>query len=382
MTATSGSAHGGATRRVRVYGSVRSAQLERFRTMTPALVLHRERRYDFDAALADGPSPVRQLGRLATVLHLLRTPYDAVELNEPLMVHRWGSVAAQVAAVRLRAVLTRRRPTVGAYCIDITDPADRLALDRRLPHPLARWLSRRVLSFVVGGMDRLAFGTEGSRRLLEEYVDPATVAARARMFPALPQPCDCPPGPGPDPTTVLFVGAFKERKGIRQLLAAWDELPPGHGLRLRLVGKGELLPDVHAWAAGRDDVELVVDPPRAEIHALLRRAHVLVLLSQRSGWWREQVGLPLLEGLAHGCEVVTTDETGIAGWLAEHGHTVVPAHAPARQVAEAIGVAAAASRSADEVRAALPRTDTRIDADHWLLGGRPDVPAAEERRAG
>ncbi|WP_116449784.1 glycosyltransferase [Blastococcus litoris] len=365
MTATSD----GAPSRARVYGSVRSAHLERFRTMTPALVIHRDRRYDFDPALAaGGPSPLRQLGRAATVLHLLRTPYDAVELNEPLMVSRWGSVAAQVAAVRLRGALTRRPAAVGAYCIDLTDPVDRLALSRHVPRPLGRWWSRRVLRFLVGRMDRLAFGTEGSRQLLERYVDPAVVATRARVFPAVPQPCDCPAGGVRDAATVLFVGAFKERKGIRQLMEAWDALPADAGLRLRLIGTGELLPDVRTWAAAHPEVSLVVDPPRAEVHASLRAAHVLVLLSQRSGWWREQVGLPILEGLSHGCEVVTTDETGIADWLHRHGHRVVPVSADAPEIAAALRSAAAAGRTAEEVTADLPRTDTRADADRWLLG--------------
>jgi len=351
-----------------VYGSVRSAHLERFRTMTPAVVLHLNRRYDFDPALAVGPSPVRQLGRVATLAHLVRTPYDQVELNEPLMVHRWGSVAAQVAALRLRGTVTRHRPVIGAYCIDLTDPAERLTLDRHVPAPLARWWSRRVLRFIVGGMDRLAFGTEGSHRLLAAYVDAGVLESRTRMFPAVPQPCDCPADGVRDAATVLFVGAFKERKGIRQLMAAWEALPAGSGLRLRLLGKGELLPEVETWAATRSEVEVVVDPPRDDIHASLRAAHVLVLLSQRSGWWREQVGLPILEGLSHGCEVVTTDETGIADWLRDHGHRVVPAGAAPGEVADAIRSAASAGRTAEEVCATLPRTDARIDADRWLLG--------------
>lgn len=338
--------------------------------MTPAVVLHRDRRYDFDPALAAGGlSPLRQLGRAATVAHLLRTPYEAVELNEPLMVPRWGSLVAQVAAVRLRDAVTRRRTVVGAYCIDLSDPVDRLALSRHVPRPVGRWWARRVLRFLVRRTDRLAFGTAGSRRLLERYVDPADVARRARDFPALPEPCGCSLGAGRDASAVLFVGAFTERKGIRQLMAAWDALPEDAGLRLRLIGKGELLPEVEAWAAGRPAVELVVDPPRAAVHESLRAAHVLVLLSQRRGWWREQVGLPILEGLSHGCEVVTTDETGIAGWLREHGHRVVPAAAGPSVVADAIRSAAGAGRTAEEVLAELPRTDARAEADRWLLGG-------------
>jgi glycosyltransferase involved in cell wall biosynthesis len=81
-----------------------------------------------------------------------------------------------------------------------------------------------------------------------------------------------------------------------------------------VIGAGRLLPEVRAWADGRDDVDLEIDPPRARVHEAMRESSVLVLLSQPHGHWREQVGLPIVEGLAHGCEVVTTSETGLASW--------------------------------------------------------------------
>jgi glycosyltransferase involved in cell wall biosynthesis len=161
-------------------------------------------------------------------------------------------------------------------------------------------------------------------------------------------------------------------------MAGWDALTPQDDLRLRVLGKGGLLPEVEAWAAGRPDVELVVDPPRSEIHASLRASHVLVLLSQRSGWWREQLGLPIAEGLAHGCEIVTTDETGLAGWLAGHGHRVLPMAADSRQIAAALRSAAEAGRPPAAVCADLPGTDGRAEADRWIFDaaeGEPNGPA-------
>jgi glycosyltransferase involved in cell wall biosynthesis len=353
-------------RRVRIYHSIRTANLERFRTMTPAAVLYVHRRYDFDPAMAEQAPHVRRLGRLATVVHLLRTEYDAVELNEPLALARWADLAAQITAVRLRDAVHRRRTTIGAYCIGLSDPVERLTARRPVPTALARRWTRLVLGFLVRGTDRLAMGTDGTLTLLGRYVAADVLAPRVRLFPAVPAPCGCPPA-ARSAGTVVFVGAFAERKGIRQLMGAWERLPADAGLRLRLLGKGRLLEEVRAWTAGRPDVDLVVDPPRDEIHATLRAAHVLVLLSQRAGAWREQVGLPIVEGLAHGCEIVTTDETGLAPWLDEHGHQVVPAAASSAEVATAIRHAAASTRSADQVCADLPEEDTRWAADRWLL---------------
>ena len=61
-----------------------------------------------------------------------------------------------------------------------------------------------------------------------------------------------------------------------------------------------------------------------------------MLPSQPTSAWREQVGLPIVEGLSYGCTIVTTTETGLAGWLSEHRHRVLPADANEAQLAAAI----------------------------------------------
>jgi glycosyltransferase involved in cell wall biosynthesis len=294
------------------------------------------------------------------------------------MLNRWADLALQLVALRLRGAVTRHRPRIGAYCIGYSDPVDELAA-RRVPPAVGRLVSRLVLRLLVLGMDRLAFGTQGSRALLERYAGRRRVQSRGVDFTAVPAACAClveHEAPR-DPDAVLFVGAFDERKGVRQTMAAWElvhERAPA--LRLRLIGKGRLTDDVLSWAEDRAEVDVLVDPPRVEIHRALRESHVLVLLSQRVGAWREQVGLPIVEGLAHGCEVVTTDETGIAGWLQQHGHTVVPMeNSSAAQTSRAIASAAACQRSAAEVIAHLPSVDTRAAADRWLLQADDGEPA-------
>ena len=89
---------------------------------------------------------------------------------------------------------------------------------------------------------------------------------------------------------------------------------------LTLLGKGALEQEARALSVAEPSVAVEVDPSRPRIHSVLDEARVLVLPSQPRPDWREQVGLPIVEGLAAGCPVVTTTETGIAGWLDEHGH--------------------------------------------------------------
>ncbi|MFE0423222.1 glycosyltransferase, partial [Streptomyces sp. NPDC058953] len=55
---------------------------------------------------------------------------------------------------------------------------------------------------------------------------------------------------------LLFLGRLSESKGVRLLMAAWDELAAGGGVGVPLVlaGAGPMEGEVTAWAAGRDDV--------------------------------------------------------------------------------------------------------------------------------
>jgi glycosyltransferase involved in cell wall biosynthesis len=358
--------------RVRVYGRLRTAVLERLAKMVPAQVLYTGTRYDFDLSEADPNNPPVQLTRLAILRELGRRHHDAVEINEPASIDRFPFLLALVLVVRVRSRLARRPSTIAAYCMANADPALEVQARWRLPLGVSRLVVRVVLGVLVRGTDRLAFATVPSAAMYEGYVGRSALARRARTFVAIPAPCDClPPGEGdPRPEQLVFVGGLLERKGVRPMLEAWEEL---HRRRpeatFLVIGMGRLEGEVTAWAADRPEVQVVIDPPRSTIHDALRESAVLILLSQRQGHWREQIGEPIQEGLSHGCEIVTTTETGLADWLTEHGHAVVAPGTAAAEVAAQIDAAfARAARRRGSV-ADLPSDDQRFAADRWMMTG-------------
>jgi glycosyltransferase involved in cell wall biosynthesis len=358
--------------RARVYGSLRSAHLERAHALEPASLLHRRHRYDFDPALADGLDLVRG-GTLSMAVTILRSRLAGVEVNEPLLrPGSWKTVVA-VSAARWAARVRRSPVLVVSYAIENRDPFGaptrswRSTVRTRLDRAMGRYTARRI--------DRIAYGTTAAAELYGARLGRELDGAAATVVPALPAPCDCPTSDDRDPDRVVFVGAFVPRKGLPELVQAWPLVVDRHpGARLTLVGKGPLEELARDLAGRVEGVEVVVDPPRSELHRLVRTSSVLVLLSQRTPAWREQVGLPIVEGLAHGCAVVTTEETGLAGWLSGHGHDVVPAGASGEQVAAAIGAALARRRSAGSVLADLPDVDGRLAADRWLFQPLARVP--------
>lgn len=351
--------------RVRSYQVLRSAHLERAHDFAPASILYGVRRYDFDETLAVGLD-LHRCGPLALVLALLAQPLIALEINEPLQTSGLPRTALTVAAVRIADGLRRRRTRIGAYAIENRDPfavrPDRL-------RSRVRQVGESVLSRLISHqLDQIAYGTDGAAELYHRRLGRSLIRASARVFSAVPTACDC-PGDGapnePDPELVLYLGALHPRKGVRQLLDAWPHVSARQPTaRLVLVGKGDLEPEVRATITQLRNVELVIDPPRPQVHQWLRRARTLVLFSQPTPRWREQVGLPIVEGLAHGCRIVTSDQTGLADWLRIHEHQVLPPTAPAGALGQAILLTLDPSPLNS---GPLPEVDGRRSADDWLL---------------
>lgn len=350
---------------VRLYESVRTAHLERARQLVPASIVHRVVRYDFDPALAEGLDLV-PAGRVGGAVAVARSGVRVLEVNEPLMTSSLPATALALAALALRG--RGSRVEVVSYAIGNADPFAaataptwRSRLRRRGERVLARAVWRRL--------DRVVFGTDAARRTYADVLGRPAARTAASTVHALPAPHPG-AGGGVRPPVVAFVGALVPRKGVPVLLAAWPLVVARRPeARLVVLGKGPLEDAVRSALAAEPSASLEVDPPRDRIHEVLDGARVLTLPSQPSPTWREQVGLPVVEGLSHGCTVVTTTETGLADWLTDHGHVVVPDAGSAEALADGLVAALDLARTADDVLADLPTRDGRLAADDVLVGG-------------
>ena len=127
---------------------------------------------------------------------------------------------------------------------------------------------------------------------------------------------------------LLYLGRLAEAKGVRLLMAAWDELAAdgGVGVPLVIAGTGPLEPEVAAWAEGRDDVRYVGLYDTAQCRQAIARAVAVVAPST----WLEAFGLVVVEAMAAGVPTVAAGhgafvelvEEGVTGLLhrpGEHG---------------------------------------------------------------
>ncbi|MFG2323464.1 glycosyltransferase [Streptomyces sp. NPDC048568] len=145
-------------------------------------------------------------------------------------------------------------------------------------------------------------------------------------------------GPGEH---LLFLGRLAEAKGVRLLMAAWDEITAGGGVGVPLViaGAGPLEREVAAWAAGRDDVRYVGLYDPAQCREAVARSVAVVAPST----WLEAFGLVVVEAMAAGVPAVAAGhgafvelvEDGVSGLLHRPGEPASLASCLRRITAEA-----------------------------------------------
>jgi glycosyltransferase involved in cell wall biosynthesis len=115
-------------------------------------------------------------------------------------------------------------------------------------------------------------------------------------------------GPG---SYLLYLGRLAEEKGLRLLMAAWEQARPG--VPLVIAGAGPLEAEVAAWAAGRPDVRYVGLVDRAAGRTLVADAVAVVAPSV----WLETFGLVVVEAAAAGVPAVVAGHGALAELVAD-----------------------------------------------------------------
>lgn len=190
---------------------------------------------------------------------------------------------------------------------------------------------------------------------------------------------------------VLFLGRLAEAKGVRLLMAAWDELAASGGVDVPLViaGAGPLEPEVTAWAAGRDDVRHVglLDP--AECRKAIAGSVAVVAPST----WLEAFGLVVVEAMAAGVPVVAAGhgafvelvEDGVTGLLHKPGESASLSSCIRRITGEPAGnreMGEAARRRYEKGFSPAVGLDRLVDEYRTAIAGRSALARGGDTRAG
>jgi glycosyltransferase involved in cell wall biosynthesis len=351
------------------YEIARTAHFERTSGRTKPWILFSRKNYDFDGTVAENYRFARQLSVFRLGAFVRRNNISVLEVNEPLMLPAWRSLLV-IFFLRASGLAFRRPLKIVFYAIENLDPARNLAKKTRLPIRISRLIVRGFLKFALAQCDRVCFGTKPSAALYDDIVGRSISKAKSPSL-EVTQVSPLPVARSRNseekqPGTFLFLGEFSTRKGVERLIEVWPEFAEGRSVSLTLIGQGPLVSMVQHWALRRAEVTVFVDPPRSLILDELDRAESLVLLSRQTTSWKEQIGLPLLEGWASGCRLLATDSTGIATELSDAGHQVIPEDFSNAELLVGLEKTLADQRSASEIASYLPLTDGRITASNWL----------------
>ena len=125
------------------------------------------------------------------------------------------------------------------------------------------------------------------------------------------------PADNPSRDYFLFVGRFREYKGISILLDAWRLLPDPP--RLIMAGGGKMEKHVREYAELHGlPVSIRTNVSDQELNNLYGNARALILPSTRRS---EAYGMVQLEAMACGTPVLCSDLSTGVSWVNRHGHT-------------------------------------------------------------
>lgn len=111
---------------------------------------------------------------------------------------------------------------------------------------------------------------------------------------------------------LIYVGEVSEKKGIPMLLELAKSLRD-HPIQFTIIGDGQLREDcIEASKGAAIDFRGPIYN-RPELAAVMADHDILLLLSQRTGTWREFFGIVIIEALAAGLGIIATTHIGPMG---------------------------------------------------------------------
>jgi glycosyltransferase involved in cell wall biosynthesis len=348
-----------------VLPELRATQVEQSFLMSPAQTLYF--RTNFDLSGTRIPDTFIQVGAVGAMRYLMRSEAKVLELPEPLWVRFLPINLGLAIAWRISGLLRLQNRRARTYAIENNDPTVVIFGTKTPPRAVAK------LGLLAVGLafrclyEKVAYGTQGAADSYSRL--PFARGIPSTIVPALPSAAA--EASGGLPNAVIFVGRLDTRKGIRRLLDCWPRIEASlPEAVLTVIGDGVLRPEVQDWVTEKPGTRRFLGSlSHSDSVALISEAQVLVAPSIRDGRWREQVGLPIVEGLSYGLTIVTSDDTGLSAWLKSNGHSVYSNSDGDDALAAALADAIRNPIDRHAVLNSLPSRTGRVEADRWLHNG-------------
>lgn len=257
---------------------------------------------------------------------IIKKSYCTIEINEPFFLRSLNYQAAVWFAVWISKNIFFRKTKVVCYAIENMD----VILRSRNLLPIfgrgVEYVLKFFLGVSIGGIDKIAFGTLAAENNYKKYFSEKIKKIDTRLVDSLEPICEecCDLIKNKINMKFVFLGAFDDRKGIEHVMNIWPKIRAAYpDASLNIIGDGPKKNQIFDWASKFDEVKVYVAPSAEIIHGILSESVFLFLLSNETKSWKEQIGLPILEGLSHGCWIISSDSTGISGWLEKNNNMII-----------------------------------------------------------
>jgi len=359
------------SKHVHYWPELRSKHLSLTSLRAGSLFLVQQYKFDFDPLAIPPNAQIKSAGLWKSIFLIFRARPEVVEIPEPLYYRYLLKTVLLVFATNVLATFRKNPPKFVTFCIE--NGFRGLKPKRLFYIPEFIWLATvtPLVLYLVKKLDKVAFGSESAEITLSTWLpqqQKLDLVSKSRTFTQLPSKCDCNPELVKVKDSVLFLGELSARKGMPQLIEAWEEhskeFPKS---TLTLAGVGPLENKVIELASRNKNVNYLGKVNRENVHRLLRVSQLVVLPSRRFGTWREQIGLPLGEGLSHLCSVIAPEDSGLAPFLAENSQQVLAWDYSVEDLVAALRTATVNPVFVSALK--LPTRDQRDVAEEWLLSG-------------
>jgi glycosyltransferase involved in cell wall biosynthesis len=362
---------------LRIIPELRTSTLREVQSQIGVKVLYYKEKYDLQ--IAPEKSKFRKVNTIQAMYEVFKSDAVVLELTEPLWMRELIRTILIGFTWKGRSFIRRKSNYCFTYAIENND-LNTLVYGTVYSHNfLIRYIRKYIRFFISRIYTHAAFGTYAAYK---NYADNEFLVQIPHIYPSRYSILESSTTGslnsefGDLPTlrkgnqaklTYLFVGVLEKRKGIDLLIQAWEILDGvGFKGRLLIVGSGALESKVSQWCLEAPERRAYLGFKTGEsLDSIYETSDVLLAPSQREGRWREQVGLPILEGLSFGLTVITTSETGIADGLRENGHIVLDDGNNPISLAKGISVAPNTLMSKDYVKAQVKGISNREKAFDW-----------------
>jgi len=360
--------------RAKYYPVARTVHLERMSEGVKNELWFTHTRADWDLTLYARTRRAKKVTLVSVLWRILTGPRLCLEVTEPLAFSSALSLTLISLAAQARNVLTGNQTiTFVSYAIENLDPIQKLHIKFKLPKSIVKKVLSTYIQITTQNMRRIAFGTNASLEIYkavigEDDFEKGLKDGKYLYFPPFLPAAKLPEIDVRDPFKFGFVGPLEARKGYDFVIDAWAEvreLFPLASLDIYTpsIPNSELMSKLKLDSR----ITVFVQSPRANVLAAYSGFHVLLMPSRRTSVWKEQIGLPIIEGLSHGCEIVATTESGISEWLANYRHQVLDSDYSSAELVEAMSKAITSDRPREEITHALPQKDGRTVAEEWMF---------------